>query len=384
MKLSRTSAQQIVEEIGKLVRQNINLMDETGHIIASNDPSRIGKFHPGSYEVLTKHLTELYITREWELSDNRVRQGINLPIEVEGRLEGVIGITGLYDEVIRYGQIVKKMAEILVKERIAMDEKRLDQRILTRFLEEWVMGDGLANLQSLSERGFSLGIDIQIPRRCAVVSPRYLEGYLDSLEGQVFLERVENVVSAHLPQGSMVLRNSGRQILILPKRSNQEMEKLCQQLTDAVRQRLDVQLVCGIDGSGPDIHTACIQANRAWRFANHAAQQIVRFDSLHAELILDHISRERKLAYLRRIFPGCAHNQMRQFISLLEAWFSAEGSLTAAAEALYIHKNTLQYRLKKLSEISGLDVRLPSQAPALYLALHFFRELDADRDELVI
>lgn len=384
MKLSRTSAQQIVEEIGKLVRQNINLMDETGHIIASNDPARIGKFHPGSYEVLTNHLTELYITREWELADDRVRQGINLPIEVEGRLEGVIGITGLYDEVIQYGQIVKKMAEILVKERIALDEQRLDQRIRTRFLEEWVMGDGLANLQNLSERGFSLGIDIRIPRRCAIVSPRYLESYLDSLEGQVFLEQVENIVSAHLPQGAMVLRNAGRQILILPRRSDREMVKLCQQLTDVVRERLDVQLVCGIDGSAPDIHTSGIQANRAWRFANHAAQQIVGFDSLHAELILDHIPRDKKQSYLRRIFPDCSSSQIREFICLLEAWFAAEGSISAAAKALYIHKNTLQYRLKRLAEISGLDVRLPSQAPALYLALHFFRELDAARDGLVI
>ena len=384
MKLSRTSAQQIVEEIGKLVRQNINLMDETGHIIASNDPSRIGKFHPGSYEVLTNRLPELYITRERELADDRVRQGINLPIEVDGQPEGVIGITGLYDEVIQYGQIVKKMAEILVKERITLDEQRLDQRIRTRFLEEWIMGDGLTNLQNLSERGFSLGIDIRIPRRCAIVSPRYLEGYLNSLEGQVFLEQVESVVSAHLPQGSMVLRNAGRQILILPKRSDREMVKLCQQLTDAVKERLDVQIICGIDGSAPNIHIACIQANRAWRFANHASRQIVEFDSLHAELVLDHISRDRKQSYLRRLFPGCTTTQIREFIALLDAWFAAEGSISAAAGALYIHKNTLQYRLKRLAEVSGLDVRLPSQAPALYLALQFFRELDTTRDGLAI
>ena len=48
MKISQNSAQQIVEEIGKLVKQNINLMDETGHIIASNDPARIGNFHTGA------------------------------------------------------------------------------------------------------------------------------------------------------------------------------------------------------------------------------------------------------------------------------------------------------------------------------------------------
>ena len=380
MKISKTSAQQIVEEIGKLVRQNINLMDETGHIIASNDPGRIGKFHPGAFDILTNHLTELYITREWEQADSRVRQGINLPIEVEGRMEGVIGITGLYDEVIQYGQIVKKMAEILVRERIALDEQRLDQRILTRFLEEWIVGSGLANLQSLSERGLSLGIDIRVPRRCVVISPLHPERYQDSVEGQGFLEQVEAVVTAHLPRGAMVLRNTGRQILILPRRSDRELIALCEALMEAVRQQLELQMVCGIDGRTTDIHTAFIQAQRAWQYANHTARHIVEFDSLHAELVLDHIPRDRKLSYLRKIFPGCAMPQIREFISLLDAWFAAEGSVSGAAAALFIHKNTLQYRLRRLAEVTGLDVRLPSQSPALYLALQFFRELDTDQD----
>ena len=380
MKISRTSAQQIVEEIGKLVRQKINLMDETGHIIASNDPGRIGQFHPGAFDILTNHLPELYITRERERADSRVLQGINLPIEVEGQIEGVIGITGLYDEVFQYGQIVKKMAEILVRERIALDEKRLDQRILTRFLEEWIVGSGLANLQSLSERGLSLGIDIRVPRRCVVVSPLHLGSYQDSLEGQEILEQVEAVVTAHLPRGAMVLRNTGRQVLILPKRSDRELTEFCLHLVETVRQQLDVPMACGIDGRTSDIHTAFIQAQRAWQYANHAARHIVEFDSLHAELVLDHIPRDRKLRYLRKIFPGCAMPQIREFIALLDAWFAAEGSVSSAAASLYIHKNTLQYRLRRLAEVSGLDVRLPSQAPALYLALQFFRELDNDRD----
>ena len=166
MKISKSSAQQIVEEIGKLVRQNINLMDETGHIVASNDPSRIGNFHEGAYEIITRHLKELYITPELERAIPMVRQGINLPIEVDGQVEGVIGITGAYDEVINYGQIVKKMAEILIRERIALDAQRYDLRVRSRFLEDWILGEGVSSAQSLSERGFAIGIDIRIPRRC--------------------------------------------------------------------------------------------------------------------------------------------------------------------------------------------------------------------------
>ena len=384
MKISNASAQQIVEEIGKLVKQNINLMDHTGRIIASNDPGRIGQFHPGAHRIITERLQELYITQDMERSDPLVRRGINLPIEVDGRVVGAIGITGLYDEVIRYGQIVKKMAEILIAERASMDEQRLDLRVRTRFLEEWVLGEGQSNPQTLSERGFALGIDISLPRRCVVVSPRYLRSYTDSLEGQEFLERVEGVVCSLLPPGCIVLRNTGRQILLLSARSIQQLTQLCTALSEAVKKQLDVGLICGIDGAAADIHTACLQANRAWKLASHSTKNIVEFDAIHTELVLDQVSRDRKTEYLRRIFPGCNIHQVREFVALLEAWFAAEGSLNTAADLMFIHKNTIQYRLKRLAEVSGLDVRRPSQSTALYLAMQFFQELDADRDGLVM
>ena len=64
MHISKTSATQIVEEISKLVKQNINLMDETGHIIASRDKSRIGDFHYGAYKIISENLEEYYIDED--------------------------------------------------------------------------------------------------------------------------------------------------------------------------------------------------------------------------------------------------------------------------------------------------------------------------------
>lgn len=384
MKISNESAQIIVEEIGNLVKQNINLMDRTGHIIASNDPSRIGNFHPGAHEVITRRIQELYITADWERSDPLVRQGINLPVVVDGQVECVIGITGQYDEIIRYGQIVKKMAEILIRERIVMEAERMDQRIHTRFLEDWVLGEGLTDYQSLAERGYAFGIDISVPRRCAVVSLRKSQLYNSTREGQAFLERVEQVVNSRLPVGSISLRNTGRQILLLPNQSTEALEKLCRALSDSVQEQLGVALVCGIGGKTSDLHSMYLQANRAWRYANHPARDIVAYDSLRVELILDYVSREQKINYLRTLFPDCDNGQIREYILLLDAWFAAEGSLNAVTEMMYIHKNTIQYRLKRMAEITGLDVRKPSQATSLYLALQFYLELEGEWDGLVI
>ena len=68
---------------------------------------------------------------------------------------------------------------------------------------------------------------------------------------------------------------------------------------------------------------------------------------------------------------------------LLEAYFAAEGSLSVAAEMMFIHKNTLQYRLRRLAEITGLDVRKPSNTPALYMAVMFFRDLESSGENVL-
>lgn len=384
MKLSLDSAQQVVNEIGRLVHQNINMMDETGTIIASTDAARIGQLHEGACRVICQKLPELYITPENETAT--VRRGLNLPIEFQGEIVGVIGITGAYDAVIGYGQVVKKITEILLRERSELDQQRLDSRVRSRFLEEWILGDGLTHAASLAERGQALGIDIAVPRRIVVVSPASREKYTDSLAGQERLEQVEAVVAHDLLEqhDSIILRNTGRQILLLPSLQTEKLRSLAAKLAADVAAQHGIRLIAGIDDHAADPHMAYLEANRAWRGATHRADGILCYGEMRTELFLDDIPRQRKAEYLRRLFPGCDPAQLRGWIGLLDAYFLAEGSLSAAADALFIHKNTLQYRIHRLTELSGLDVRLPSQAPVFYMAVQFFADLEDDLSYLEI
>lgn len=374
--LSRSSAQQIVEEIGALVRQNINMMDETGHIIASTDPKRIGMFHQGAYQIISSRLPELYVRPEAETPT--VRCGINLPIEENGEIVGVIGITGGYDEVFAYGQIVKKMTEILIRERSEQDRRRLDGRVRSRFLEDWVLGSGLSNPQELSERGFALGVDIRAARRVLVVSARRLTELVGTSRGQQLLEEAEATVAGCLAGcgGALTLRNAGRQILLVPRRDSLDPEALAAQIVETVRRRHGVEMMAGVDGGADDLHLAYLQANRAWRIAHHRRNAVVSYCRLGAEMILDDVPARRKVEFLHRVFPGRPLARLGEEMALLEAYFLTEGSLNAAAAALFIHKNTLQYRLRRLAEETGLDVRKPSDAPTLYLALLFYRDVE--------
>ena len=61
LKLSRQGAQSIVEEVGAVVGQNINMMDRRGYVIASTDETRIGSLHEGARKLIEEHLPELYV-----------------------------------------------------------------------------------------------------------------------------------------------------------------------------------------------------------------------------------------------------------------------------------------------------------------------------------
>jgi carbohydrate diacid regulator len=50
------------------------------------------------------------------------------------------------------------------------------------------------------------------------------------------------------------------------------------------------------------------------------------------------------------------------------AWAESGFNLVRAAERLHIHRNTLMYRLDKITRLSGRHVREPAEGIATYLA----------------
>ena len=67
--------------------------------------------------------------------------------------------------------------------------------------------------------------------------------------------------------------------------------------------------------------------------------------------------------------------QNADLIHTLEAYFSAHGNLATTAAELNVHRNTLLYRLRRVAEISAVDLKQPETRLALQLALAILRLL---------
>jgi len=92
--------------------------------------------------------------------------------------------------------------------------------------------------------------------------------------------------------------------------------------------------------------------------------------------------KERNLDYLRRFYNETLgllveHDDRKQgdLIRTLSGFFEANGNLAEASKALDVHRNTLVYRLGRISELTGLDLEKADNRLILHLALKVQRVL---------
>jgi len=92
--------------------------------------------------------------------------------------------------------------------------------------------------------------------------------------------------------------------------------------------------------------------------------------------------KERNLEHLQHFFhetlvPLVEHDERKQseLVRTLEGFFAANGNLAQAAKDLDVHRNTLVYRLDKISELTDIDLNDPDNRLLLHLALKVQRVL---------
>lgn len=375
MQISSSLGMSIVTEVKKIIHEDLTFMDKSCRIIACTDERRIGDFHEASRKMLDEGLKELTVPDDDTYQGTR--SGINLTLELEGQVVGVVGITGNEEEVSRYGQVVKKMTEILLLESYLKEEKIRERSARNRFLQEWLMTDELRMNPALVDEGISQGIDVMAARRAAV-----LEHTGNSIMSQEDVERIEHRIHRILKEDMRNVSGSsgGNFIVLMSERSDEMAAKLIAQIQKDVLKECGYQLIAGVDSrtvSGGQLKAGYLRAIKAM---NGAAVQgnggIAFYDSILLEIFINDIGQATKEEFIQRVFKGCSEKRMKEAVRILRVLYECDGSINQAAEQLYLHKNTLQYKLNRLREKTGYDPRKLSSAPYYYLAIAFYESME--------
>lgn len=366
---------QIVNEMRSIINQNVNMIDEHGIIIASTDPVRINTFHEGAYEIITKGLDELFIYDDMTYAG--ARKGMNLPLMLGEKVVGVISLTGEYDEVFKFGRMVKKMTEILLLENYIEEQKEIGARILDRFLGDWVFSDMQTYSKDFIDRGLNLGIDITMPRRVLVAEIAQLQKYQDSSEGQMIIDNVTKSVSRvfEYAKNSIFMDTPSQMIGLIQDCDDVKVLQFAENLSKTIFQEHKLRLYIGIDKRGLLPNKAFVNAQKALNACKSTQRNILFYEDINIEIFADEISPHSKKDFINKVFSGMSEREISNIIPLLKIYFETNGSLSETSSKLFIHKNTLQYKLKKLYDQTGHDPRIMTDSVLFYLALHFYESL---------
>jgi len=125
-------------------------------------------------------------------------------------------------------------------------------------------------------------------------------------------------------------------------------------------------------GESAAIALAGLRAASAWP----EAPRPVDADALLAERALDGDPLARAALQERVALP--LHAAGGEVLETVRAVLNSGGNLEASARALFVHPNTVRYRLKRAAELTGLSATDPRGSWTLQVALALAR-LDRDR-----
>jgi carbohydrate diacid regulator len=356
-------AAKIVSEVRKLLDEEIIVMDTNGVIIAGTDDKRIGHLHEGALLTLEKR-RKFIITEEDIISLKGVKAGINLPIFFQQEVIGVIGITGDPMKVTPYGEIIRKMTELLISENYYTEQFESHYRSLESFILDWLQLKERDD--SFLNKAMFFDIKLNLNRVIAIIQFKQTTQPLTRDEWSsifTYLNPLSNDIATRF--------GSERMLLILDGEKNVSRRQLENKLINLIQYLEKNFGVIAYVGIGQK--TSAMEIGHSYRNAERALKstaenrKIVFDEDLTIEMIMDELSLTTKAEFIKRTIGSISTD--KELLDTIKELMSQNHSLKKTAENLHIHINTLHYRLKKLEEMTGLNHQNSQDILSLYFSL---------------
>ncbi|MFC0710986.1 CdaR family transcriptional regulator [Azorhizophilus paspali] len=357
-------AQDIVSRAMAILPYNVNVMDSQGLILASGERSRINTRHEGAQLVLANGRV-VAIDSQVAACLRGVQPGINLPLFLDRRLIGVLGITGDPEQVRIYAELVRMSAEMLVAQRYQQQVERHWRRQRSDDLLALLLEEG-GDILRLFDEAHLLGLKPQLGR-----TP-----WLFELAEGVSAERLGDWLLACYPDSWCVSPAASSLLWCRPGAVVHDEARLLERIEGqgwwilrvAVGERAE-----GVDGVRRGYRR--VRDLLAYGRAILADQRLLSLQRHRLPALLwrfrDDEAVDELLRPLRRLRARDAGGQL---LRTLRSWCEHGGQNQACADALGVHRNSLRYRMERIAELSGVDPLSLDGLLSLYLGVQLLPE----------
>ncbi|WP_180994829.1 sugar diacid recognition domain-containing protein [Clostridium sp. chh4-2] len=358
-------AQNFIQKMQRQIDVPINIMNEKGIIIASSSPERVGDFHQLAYDMIVSRQS-ISITEnldEGKAMYGVLKPGINMLLQDGTEISGVLGLSGSPAENIKLAKLIKFSLETLLeadsRQRSVIREQQANSKLCNALLFEQPINPSRIS-RLAKERGFHSNT-LRIP-------------ILVKLRGEYDNDLLDHVITGYASlkehqSQDMILKVDATNLLILkslkqfdPSYFDDDMKEFCASLDALITSLCDLKgLLVYYYYSAP-----CQDFND---FRN--SYQCLHWLSCHIQDAAERIHpfRQHLISYLFSMSPAAQlepvfekyaavireHMAEEVFLTTIRALIICDMNLAATAQQLYIHKNTLNARIKKIKTLLGID-----------------------------
>lgn len=347
-KLSQPIAKKIIEEVSKIIDYDIDIMNVKGEVVASTDKERIDTFHEGAFKVIDEKLDQLVIHQEDQYEG--CGKGVILPIYNEETVIGAIGIPGEADEIISYAKVIKKMTEITVTNIFQIYVSSFFEQEKLLFFNDLLNGRNLDDKQYIEQNLTRYKLSPDKPFFIATIYPA---------KGDLFLN-IRGITSVNIPNTTVLICNANnssvyRDMVHFSLHESGFENHLC--------------AIGGIQSSYEDIPLSYAQSKKVLQLREHMERGIFFYEDELQELVFREVPSPLREEYRAKVFSGVHDSDLKDIMNFIDAYCTNNGSVTKIADQLFIHKNTVQYKINRIKQLTGKDLKIIGDMIELYLAV---------------
>lgn len=327
MKITKHLAQKIVSEMMKAIPYNIDVMDERGVVIGSGQIKKLGNFHQGGLDAIEKKRMVEIVDAE---TKNQI--GVNEPIIINNNVVGVVAITGDPNEVKPFSKLVRASATVLVEQVKIMRDYQIKEKHLEEFLFSLAYGKSQYDDEVYST-ALEFGIDLNHDHVCVM------------LEGSN-LDTIEKKLKAGIKPPNYYLRLDVHKIALFL-----DALVLDEKMISCLEKMDEIEKIGVGDMSKPfsSSFERAIKSIEVGKRLNND-RKIYYWDDFEFLSGLYHSNKDKYVNVIQNLEKS---GEKLELIKTLQAYIDENGEINEVALRLNIHRNTLNYRLNKIKELTG-------------------------------
>ncbi len=265
-----------------------------------------------------------------------------IPLVAAGELIGLLVAEG--SSRVELGRAVASQVAVGIK-KVQVIEQLAEKNLIKDFFEELAGGQPRGDLEGRATR---LGSDLSQPHVVLVAEPSsdaLVRGLRSAAPGSLFDAREDSL----------------RALVRLPSTTESFLERLRRLHGDLLEPvAVGVSSVC----TGEEAFAAGFAEARQALLGTvvlAGKPTVLAYDDLGAYKYLLRVAADGGIrdATVDAVATLAEYDEQRgaQLLTTLEEFLRRHGSISATSEALYVHPNTLRQRLRRIGELSGLDLR---------------------------